>query len=107
MVTLYNPDIRTNKAVLEMANYITYFTNFTLMISNKYYQEFSDQHEKFINQFVPPLMANMFTAAFVRPINQCCNTDLLVLRMRLKNYAAFKNNCDKLAPLVVKSVIHK
>ena len=41
----------------------------------------------------------MFTAALVRPINQCYN--------QLKTDAAFKNNCDKMAPLVLKSVIHK
>jgi hypothetical protein len=71
MVTLHNPDTRTNMAVLEMASYITYFTKCAIMMSNKHYQESCDQHEKFINQFVPPLMANMSTAAFVRPINQC------------------------------------
>jgi hypothetical protein len=40
------------------------------MISSKHYQESCDKLKKFMNKFVPPLMANMFTAAFVRPTNQ-------------------------------------
>jgi hypothetical protein len=95
MVTLYNPDTRTNMAVREIANYIIYFTNWTIMISNKHYQKACGRLEKFTNQFVSLLMANMFTAANVRPVNQCYNND-----------TAFKNKCDKIAPLVLKSVIH-
>jgi len=41
----------------------------------------------------------MFTAAFVRPINQCYN--------KLKSDTAFRISCDKMAALVLKSVIHK
>jgi len=48
---------------------------------------------------MPSLMANMFTAAFVSPINQCYK--------QLKNDTACKNNCDKMASLVLKSIIHK
>jgi len=56
-----------------MANYTTYFTKCTIMVINKHYQESCDQIENFMNQFVSKLMASMFRAGFVRPINQCYN----------------------------------
>jgi hypothetical protein len=99
MVTLYNPDELSTMAVQVMANYIAYFTNWTIMINNEHYQEACDHLNKIINIYVPPFLANKVTLVFIRPVNQRYN--------KLKNDRVFKNNCEKLAPVVLKSVIHK
>jgi hypothetical protein len=99
MAILYNPDTLINIAVQEMANYVTYFTNWAIMISNKHYQTPCNLLEKIINIYVPPFFANEITFALIRPVNQCYN--------KLKNDSVFKTHCHTISPVVLKSVMHK